>query len=53
MAFSNHDTFQTRFLIRFCQHFALLFAVCYSSYRLQSEVFIRLRIIFKNILIFC
>jgi hypothetical protein len=38
MAFSNHDTFQTRFLIRFCQHFALLFAVCYSSYRLQSEV---------------
>jgi hypothetical protein len=42
MAFSNNETFQTRFLIRFCQHFALLFVVCYSSYRLQSEVKITL-----------
>jgi gustatory receptor len=39
MAFSNGTNFQSRFLIRFFQHFTLLFVVCYSSYRLQAEVY--------------
>lgn len=41
MSLSNSTSLETRFIIRFCQHFCLLSSICFASHRLQAEVYNR------------